>query len=243
MSGHSKWANIKRKKEAKDKVKGNIFTKMSRLITIAVIEGGGVSDENINVKLRLAIDQAKKANMPKDTIKRAIEKGTGPNKLSLSEVLYEGFAPAGVALIILAATDNQNRTLANIRVVCDRNGGKLGGKGSVSYFFKKCGLITFLKEKINEDDVFIISEKLNAIDINQDKDFFYVYIPFEELGRIQQEVSFPHESAELDYKPFSYIKVNDEKQAQKILSLIQKLEELDDVQQVFSNFDIYRSNI
>ncbi len=121
MSGHSKWANIKRKKEANDKIKGNVFAKLSRVITLAVIEGGGIGDPQLNNKLRLAIEKAQASNMPKENIKRAIERGLGPQKDQLKEVIYEGFAPYGVSLLILATTDNPNRTLTELRTKLRKN--------------------------------------------------------------------------------------------------------------------------
>src|SRR5438132_496161 len=131
MSGHSKWSKIKRQKEVTDKVKGAAFAKLSRIITLAVIEGGGIPDPVNNVRLRLSIEKAKALNMPKENITRAIEKGAGPHKLELKEVVYEAFAPHGISVIIVATTDNSNRTFAEIRTILERNGGKMGTQGSV----------------------------------------------------------------------------------------------------------------
>ena len=136
MAGHSKWKQIKHKKAANDQQRAKIFSKISKLITSAVIEGGGFSDPNINVKLRLAIDKAKNANMPKDNIARAIEKGSGPDRVHLKEVLYEGFGPHGVALVVHATTDNSNRTVVEVRSVIEKAGGKLCVQGSVAYLFQ-----------------------------------------------------------------------------------------------------------
>ncbi len=230
MSGHSKWANIKRKKEANDKVKGSVFSKMSRLITLAVLEGGGITDPEHNVKLRLAIEKAKQSNMPKDNISRAIEKGIGPNKELLKEVVYEVFAPGGTALLILATTDNPNRTLPEVRNVLERRGAKIGNQGSVSYLFQKCGMIVLKKEAAPEDKLLQFSEEAGALDIDQDSENYYVYIPFEKIGKVQ--------GAEIDFRPLTKVKIEDETKAANMLSLIEALEELDDVQKVFGNFDI-----
>ncbi len=143
MSGHSKWSKIKREKQTKDKQKGNVFSKLSRLITLAVIEGGGLTDRENNLKLRLAIEKAKKFNLPKENIERAIEKGTRPESQQLKAVTYEAFGPGGISLIILVTTDNMNRMLSEIKNVLESHGGKLGAQGSVMYLFKKSGLSTF----------------------------------------------------------------------------------------------------
>ncbi len=235
MSGHSKWANIKRKKGVNDKIKGNVFGKMSRIITIAVLEGGGLTDPEHNVKLRIAIEKAKAFNMPKENIKRAIEKGIGPDKSTLKEVIYEGFGPGGVAMLMQATTDNPNRTLSEIRNLMERNNSKLGNSGSVGYLFKKCALMIFKKESIKEEDAFAVGDKLGAFDIDSDEDRFYVYFPFENLGHIKDRLEgVEYESAEVDFKPQSIIEVDSDKLA-KIENLISVLEALDDVHKVFVN--------
>ncbi|MDH7476269.1 MAG: YebC/PmpR family DNA-binding transcriptional regulator [Microgenomates group bacterium] len=239
MSGHSKWSQIKRKKQTKDKQKGNIFSKLSRTITLAVIEGGGITDPENNFKLRLAIEKAKLENMPKENIKRAIENGLGPNKANFKEAIYEAFGPAKIALLITAATDNPNRTLSEIRSVLDKNEGKLGVNGSVAYLFKKCGLVIFDKKTVSENDIFSFAEKINAFDIEEDKDNFSVYFPFENLGRIKDYLgNISPKETEIDYKPLSLIRIEDKEEANKILKLVDELESLDEVQRVYSNFDI-----
>jgi YebC/PmpR family DNA-binding regulatory protein len=240
MSGHSKWANIKRKKEANDKVKGSIFSKLSRLITLAVIEGGGIGDPDKNFKLRLAVDKARLANMPKDNIRRAIDRALGSNKDILKEIIYEAFAPGKVLLIIQATSDNSNRTLSEIRYVLERYGGKLGTQGSVMYLFRKCGTITFAKTEVSEEAVFEFSNRIEALDIDQDNENYFVVLPFENLGKIKEYLgNLQYKEAEIDYKPLTTIKVDSEEEARKILQLIDSLEALDDVQKVFSNFDIH----
>ncbi len=237
MSGHSKWSQIKRKKEIKDKEKGNIFSKLSRLITLAVIEGGGITDPVHNVKLRLAIDKARSSNMPKENIKRAIEKGIGPEKSLLKEIVYEGFGPHGASLMILTTTDNPNRTLSEIRSELEKHGGKLGTSGSVSYLFQRCGVISFPKSQNQEEDVFLFAQNINASDIDEDETSFIVYFPFENLGRVGNFLgSLKATPAEINFKPISLIKIEKEEEAKKIQELIEALEGLDDVQRVFSNF-------
>jgi YebC/PmpR family DNA-binding regulatory protein len=234
MSGHSKWANIKHKKGVNDKLKGNVFGKMSRLITLAVVEGGGVDPDN-NVKLRIAIEKAKSFNMPKDNISRAIERGVGPDKSNLKEVIYEGFGPGGVAMLLHATTDNPNRTLGEIRSIMERHLGKLGSSGSVGYLFRKCALMTFKKESIKEEETFAIGDKLGAFDIDSDQERFYIYFPFENLGHIKDKLQgVEYESAEVDFKPQTIIEVDSEKLT-KIGELVGLLEDLDDVHKVFVN--------
>lgn len=236
MSGHSKWANIKRKKEANDKIKGNLFGKMSRVITLAVIEGGGITDPDLNPKLRLAIEKAQSINMPKENIKRAIERGVGPQKDQLKEVIYEGFGPYGVSLLILAATDNPNRTLSELRVNLEKNGGKLVQPGAVSYQFKKCGLIVFSKKKVDQDKIFEISDKLQAFDLEEDEEKYYIYFPYEFLGHVKEKIGdLPYDNLEIDFKPQIKIEINDEKKLEEILKLINFLESFDDIQKVFTN--------
>ena len=238
MSGHNKWSKIKRGKETKDKVRGNIFSKLSRLITLAVIEGGGITEVENNIRLRLAVEKAKQFNMPKENISRAIEHAHGPDKAQLKEIVYEGFAPAGVALIILTTTDNANRTLTEIRNVLERHQGKLGNYGSVSYLFQRCGSIVFGKDKAQEEQVLQFAEKINAIDIQEDELTFSVFFPFENLGKVKDFLGELEEgTAEIDYKPSSLIPISDNQLKEKILGLIKALEELDDVQKVFANID------
>lgn len=235
MSGHSKWANIKRKKGANDKVKANVFAKMSHLITIAVTEGGGLTDPENNVKLRLAVDKAKSVNMPKENIKRAIDRGVGPNKLMLKEVIYEGFGPYGVFLLILSTTDNSNRTSSEIRNFLEKYSGKLGVQGSVAYMFKKCAFVSFQKSEVNEEVIFKIGEELQAFDINEDESHFFVFFPFNNFGLLKTHLNnTKYDLAEIDYLPTSPITLDPEKE-KKVLEIIEALESLDDVQRVYSN--------
>jgi len=238
MSGHSKWSQIKRKKGMKDEQKGQMFSKLSRLITLAVKEGGGIVDPDKNVRLRLAVAKAKEYNMPKDNIKRAIEKAKGGEEQDLKEVVYEGFGPRGISLVILAATDSPNRTLSEVRKVLEQAGGKLGSSGSVLYNFEKCGIVVFNKQVITENMVLQLAERLNAYDIEADENNFVLYIPFEELGHVEKNIdeSFPKpETIDIFYRPLNTIEIFDKEIVDKILSLINALENLDDVHKVYDN--------
>lgn len=239
MSGHSKWSQIKRKKGIKDEQKGKIFSKISRLITLAVKEGGGITDPEKNVKLRLAIEQAKKNNMPKDNIQRAIERAIKEEGEEIQETLFEAFAPGGVALLILATTDNTKRTLSEIKKVLDSEGGKLGSTGATSFLFQKVGLITFEKGKVNQEKILDLVDKIEALDFDEDEENFFVYIPFEMIGQARSFLSeFNYKSLEIDHRPISLVEVQDREIAKKILTIIEALESLDDVQKVFANFNI-----
>jgi len=236
MSGHSKWSKIKHEKEAKDIVKGNVFSKLSKHITLAVIEGGGITDPGNNIKLRLAIEKARSLNMPKGNIERAIEKGTGPEKSQLKEVVYEGFAPGGVAIIIVATTDNQNRTLSEIKSVVHMHGGKLGGPGSVSYLFKRCAVMRFNKEQISQDQVFSAASETEAFDVDEDEREYRLYFPYDHLGKIKTEFGgVKPKSIESIFKAESSITV-DSGTAEKIQSLMLELESLDDVSGTYGNY-------
>ncbi|NTU46390.1 YebC/PmpR family DNA-binding transcriptional regulator [Candidatus Roizmanbacteria bacterium] len=235
MSGHSKWANIKRKKEVNDKARSNVFAKLARYITLAVVEGGGVTNPDHNVKLRLAVEKARQANMPKENITRSIEKGAGSDSAALKEIRYEAFGPGGSALIILAATDNQNRSFAAIRNVVERHSGKMGGPGSVSYLFEQCGMVIFPKTTNTEDAVLDFADRLKAIDIEEEEEETIVYVPFEDVGKLTTELQgLEVSNTEVVFKPNAYVEVSPE-QSEQITNLIEALEEQEDVQNVFTN--------
>lgn len=235
MAGHSKWANIKRKKEAQDKIRGNLFSKLSRIISLAVVEGGGIVDPEFNIRLRLAIEKAKNANMPKEKIEKAIERGAGPAKNQLQEVFYEAFAQDNVSLIIWSTTDNPKRSLAEIRTILEKHGGKLASQGATGYLFEKCGLAVIKKDNLNEDEALKLADKLSAFDIEEDNDVYIFYIPFEILGKVKEVASnINFEELDLFFKPKSEILLDEEKR-KKIESLISQLESLEDVHKVFSN--------
>ncbi len=238
MSGHSKWSKIKREKGFKDREKSNIFSKLSRIITSAVVEGGGVIDPNSNIKLRIAEEKAKKLNMPKDNIQRAIEKGIGPDKNLLKEVTYEAFGPGGIALIILASTDNLNRTLSELRNVLELHRGKLGNKGSVMYLFRECGLLILKSSETTEEMVLSFGDRIGAFDIDKTDDYFKVFIPYEALHNVKDHLNTMHaDSIEIDFKPQIKITIENKEVAKKITGLIEALENLDDIHQVYSNFN------
>lgn len=236
MSGHSKWANIKRKKGINDAARSNVFTKMASLITSAVSEGGGIPDPNHNFKLRLAVDRAKAVNMPKDTIQRAIDKGSGANAVKMKEVVYEGFGPGNSALIITALTDNPNRTIPDIKQALDKNGGKLASPNAVSYLFQHCGVLEIPHSHVEEEQAFTFFDNLQGIDFEDTGESYVMYIPFENIKHVK-EVLGSVEPSMLDmyYLPRSPI-VADSSMITKLEHLVERLEDLDDVQGVYSNF-------
>lgn len=239
MSGHSKWSKIKRQKQTKDKQRGMMFSKLSRLITLATIEGGGIGDPVNNIRLRLAIEKAKHFNMPKENIQRAIENALSPGKNQIKEIVYEGFGPGGIALIIVAATDNPNRTSSEIRSMLERHGGKLGSPGSVLYLFQKCAVVFLPKTLVTEERSLEIAQNIDAFDIVQGKEDFDVFFPFENIGKVKEALGdVATEPPDIDYKPISIIHIEDASIAKNIITLIDVLEELDDVQKVYANFDM-----
>lgn len=237
MAGHSKWANIKRKKGIIDQKRGAVFAKLSRLITIAVIEGGGVGDPDANVRLRLMIEKARYENMPKENIQRAIDKGMGPNREQLIAVMYEGFGPGGTAILIKATTDNTNRTLAELRNMMERNGGKLGSAGTVNYLFEHCASASFLTADNSIDDVFAFAEKVDASDIVEEEDIVIVYFPFDQLGKIKDYIGSlkPIQAPDEEYKPVSEVQIASQQEEEQLQNLIDLLENHDDVQSVYTN--------
>src|SRR5579859_1825548 len=174
MSGHSKWATIKRQKGANDAKRGVLFTKLSNAISVAVRQGGGVADPNQNFKLRLAVDSARTANMPKENIERAIERVAGKDGKVFDEVVYEGFGPGGVSVIVEAATDNKNRTTPEIKSLFEKNGGTLGQMGSVAYQFQLMGKITLQKREKTLDEIFMEAAELGARDVEETENEIYI---------------------------------------------------------------------
>ncbi len=238
MSGHSKWANIKRKKEANDKVKGAVFAKLSRIITLAVVEGGGVTNPDANFKLRLAVDKARAANMPKDNITRAIEKGHGPDASVLKEIVYEAFGPHGVAMMIQCTTDNTTRTHNEIRSILENRGGKLGSQGSVSYLFQKCSVMQFDSTIDSEDAIFAFADSVQAYDIEEAESTVTVYFPFELFGKAKDLLGgLKPKLSEIEYRPMSRLSVSTEDEAKKIIEIAEVLEALDDVHTVYTNLE------
>ncbi|MGN6372615.1 MAG: YebC/PmpR family DNA-binding transcriptional regulator [Solirubrobacteraceae bacterium] len=238
MSGHSKWASIKHKKAVIDARRGAQFTKLARAITVAARDGGG--DPSGNAALALAIAKAKAASMPKDNIERAIAKGTGEGgeAAAIEAVLYEGYGPGGVAILVEALTDNRNRTSAEVRHAFSKYGGNLGEPGSVAYLFEKKGTISVDGSRYSEDDLMVAVEA-GAEDISDDEGIFEIVTALEDFGAVRQALEgagIELDSAELAYRPKSVVPI-DEKQAEKLLSLIDRLDELDDVDEVYANFD------
>ncbi|SYZ72957.1 conserved hypothetical protein [Candidatus Zixiibacteriota bacterium] len=239
MSGHSKWATIKRKKGKLDAERGRMFTKLIKEITVAARQGGG--DIEGNPRLRTAVATAKGANMPADNIKKAIQKGTGELPgVSYEEVTYEGYGPAGVAVFIQAMTDNKNRTVSEIRHIFTRFNGNLGENGCVSWMFDRRGIITVPTNVADEDSMMEIVLDAGASDMSNEGDVYEIITPFNDLEKVRgaiEKKSIPISSAEATMVPQNYVKL-DEKHAETMLKLYEALEEHDDVQKVFANFDI-----
>jgi len=244
MAGHSKWAQIKHKKGITDKARGQLFTKLANAITVAAREGGG--NPETNFKLRLAIEKAKAANMPKENIERAIKRGTGALEgIKLEEGIYEGFGPGGAAIIIKVLTDNKNRTIAELRNLFATHGGTLAESGAVSYLFTQRGLI---KVELPEDTTQAQEEEIElkiieagAEDIKEYENILEVYTNPTELEQIKkrlEELNLKIVGAELVLDPKTTLRITDEKQATQILKLMDALEEHPNVTEVYSNFDI-----
>jgi YebC/PmpR family DNA-binding regulatory protein len=239
MSGHSKWAGIKHKKMALDAKRGKIFTRIIRELVIAAREKGG-NPEN-NTRLRKAIEDAKEANMPQDNIKKAIMRGTGELPgATYEEVLYEGYGPAKVAMIVEATTDNKNRTTSEIRKIFEKHGGSLGSTGCASYMFSTKGYIAIEKQGVSEDDVMAAALDAGADDIKtDDEEVFEIITTPQTFDTVKDALSkkFKIVSAEVTMLPENYIKL-DGKEAEQMLALMDELEEHDDVKNVYANFDI-----
>ncbi len=241
MSGHSKWAQIKRQKEKADIKRGVVFTKLANAIAIAVRQSGGIGEVNQNFRLRLAVDAAKAANMPKENIQRAIQRAVRKEVGELEEVTYEGFAPGGVAIIVRAITDSRNRTTSEVKGIIERNGGTFTAVGSVSWMFEDKGLIVVAKDGKSFDEVFETSVDSGAEDVKESDGLVEVYTKPDELYKVKNfliEKGLKIQSAELYKTPMTIVKVEDSETAKKVLALIDKLDELDDVIRVYANFDI-----
>ncbi len=239
MSGHSKWSTIKHKKAITDARRGKLFTRLAREITIAARQGGGNPDTNFN--LRLAIDKAKSANMPKANIERAIKRGTGELKgEELFEVTYEGYAPHGVALLVQTLTDNKNRTVAEIRRVLTRQGGTMAEAGAVAWQFDRKGYIAIAPDGADDDTIFEVAVEAGAEDVVFGDDLTEVYAELESFRAVRQaleDAGIHCETAELSMIPKTTMQLG-EKETLQVMAVIDALEELDDVQQVYSNLDI-----
>jgi YebC/PmpR family DNA-binding regulatory protein len=242
MSGHSKWSTIKRQKGVTDARRGAAFTKAANAITVAAREGGG--SPNTNFKLRLAIEAARKVNMPKDNIEKAIARGSGDAKEGkrLEKVTYEGFGPGGIGILLEAVTDNRQRTAQEVRSTFERSGGRLSGPGSVAYLFSPTGEIAVqLSEGTDSDQVLLAAADAGAEDVDTDKNEAIVYCRPSDLEKVKENLAQRNleiVETRTSRKPISIIKINDEKVASSVLSLVNKLDDLPDVQKVYANFDI-----
>ena len=239
MSGHSKWSTIKHKKAATDAKRGKIFTRLAREIAIAAREGGG--NPETNFRLRLVMDKAKSANMPKDNIERAIKRGTGELKgEELAEVTYEGYAPHGVALLVQVLTDNKNRTVSDVRRILTRQGGTLADAGAVAWQFERKGYIAIAPDGVDQDALFEVAVEAGAEDIVFGDDLLEVYAEpeyFQAVRQALEDADIHFETIELAMLPKTTMQL-EEKQTLQIMGIIDALEELDDVQQVYSNLNI-----
>jgi len=238
MSGHSKWSKIKRAKGANDAKRGKVFTRLIHEITIAVREGGG-GDPDANPRLRLSIDKAKSQNLPKDTIERAIKRGTGEDKSDANqELTYEGYGPGGTAVLVEVVTDNKNRTVSDVRHAFSRCGGNLGETGCVNYLFAKKGLFEIKKELIEEEVLMELALEAGADDVSDEEETWEVTCDFEVFNGVQAafDGKFECETVEVQMLPSTRIML-EVKEAQQMLRLVDTLEDLDDVVNVFTNCD------
>jgi YebC/PmpR family DNA-binding regulatory protein len=244
MSGHSKWHSIKHKKGATDAKRGKLFTKFIKEITVAARTGGG--DPDANARLRKAILDAKAGNMPNDTIDRAVRRGTGAEEgVNYEEITYEGYGPGGVAILIEAVTDNRNRTVAEIRHMLSKNGGNLGESGSVGWLFEKKGYIVVDKTAKPEDDLFEIAIEAGADDLRDDEDNFEIITSPDNFEGVQSAIKsagIEPQMAEVSMVPQTYVKLEGGN-AQQMLRLMEAIEDHDDVQKVYANFDIDEAEI
>jgi YebC/PmpR family DNA-binding regulatory protein len=241
MSGHSKWSSIKHKKGAADAKRGKLFSKLARAIIVAAREGG--ADPASNLALQNAIEKARSYSMPKDNIERAIARGSGAgaDTETFEQVVYEGYGPNGVAIIVEALTDNRNRTASDIRHVFAKNDGNLGTTGAVAWLFERRGIVTVDADRADEDSVMLAAAEGGAEDVAEDGSSFQVTTSLESLSSVREaleQAGIEVESAETTMVPKTTIELEDEAAARKTLRLIDALEELDDVSEVYANFDI-----
>jgi YebC/PmpR family DNA-binding regulatory protein len=238
MSGHSKWSTIKRKKGAADAKRGKIFTKLIKEITIAAREGGG--DPGANPRLRLAIDNAKAANMPADNIERAIKKATGELEgVTYTEITYEGYGPGGVAMLIEVATDNKNRSVAEVRHLFSKYNGSMGENGSVAWMFDRKGIITLPIQNKTEDEIMDIVLEAGAEDLQTEEDYFEVQTDLESFDPVRKALvaaDMQIENASLQWIAKNTVNVSGD-DAEKVMKIIEAMEDSEDVQNVYSNAD------
>jgi len=239
MSGHSKWATTKHRKAAQDAKKGKIFTKLIREITIAAREGGGKIETN--PKLRLALERARQANMPNDNMERAVKKGTGELPgVTYEQVVYEGYGPGGVAILVDVVTDNKNRASAEVRNLFSKKGGNLAGSGSVNWIFKTKGYFLVEQSKVDEETLMSVVLEHGAEDMKGEGDVYEITCDvkaYDQVRKALEEKKIPIQSSEITKLPTSHVKV-ESGTAKQLLQLIDALEDHDDVQNVYANFDI-----
>ena len=239
MSGHSKWSTIKHKKGAADKKRGAEFTKLARAITIAARDGGG--DPTSNFSLRLAVDKARAANMPKDNIERAIVKGAGGDKGEhLEAVIYEGYGPGGSAILIATTTDNRNRTISALRGAFNKHNASLGETGSVAWQFERRGSISVPTAGVNADDLALAAIDVGALDVEEDADFVTVYTAVVDFQRVKEALAAAgYDTAEAELTMVATTPIDlDEKHSLQVLRFVEALEDLDDVDHVWTNLTI-----
>lgn len=241
MSGHNKWANIKKRKGAQDAKKAQVFTKIAKMITVAAREGGG--DPDMNFRLKLAVEKGRQVNMPADNIKRAIEKGAGGGKdeVQIEEIVYEVYGPEGSAALITVLTDNRNRSLGDLKAVFAKQGGSLGGSGTVAWMFEQKGMVEIDKQSVADwDGLMLEAIDYGANDVEEEDNQGYFYCQIKDLKGLRDFLDgkgLKIESAEPINKAKNLVKIDDKEKAEKIINWLETLEDLDDVEKVESNVD------
>ncbi len=241
MSGHSKWHNIKNQKGAADQRRGLEFTKLSNAIIMAVKGSGGNIDPESNFKLRLAMEKAKAMNMPKDNIQRAIDKAKGAESADLSEIIYEGFGPEGIAILVETATDNKQRTVQEMKNLFEKNGGNLAGAGAVAYLFQNLGMISVVKNEKTAEEIMEKAIELGATDLEEAGDEVIIYtepVKLHEISENLKAIGLIIKESELTFKPTTIIDLPDQEKARRVLDFLDKIEENEAVQHVYANFDV-----
>jgi len=240
MSGHNKWANIRVRKTAQDAKRGKQFSKLIREITVAAREGG--ADLEMNAALKVAVSRARDANMPKDTIEKAIARATGESGgAQFERITYEGYGPNGIAVMVEALTDNKNRTVADVRSIFAKCGGSLGESGCVSWLFKRKGLLTIPAGKLSEDDMLELVVESGAEDFKLEGDTYYVYCDPSDFGTVRDyfvEQGIELSSSDVIMQPNTVVRIEKEKDAEKLMRLLESLEDNDDVQKVHANWEM-----
>ena len=244
MSGHSKWSTIKHKKGAADAKRGKLFSKLSKAIMAAAKDGG--PDPATNLALQNAIEKARSYSMPKDNIERAVAKGSGEGTdgATFETVVYEGYGPEGVAVLVEALTDNRNRTASEVRHLFSKHGGNLGATGAVAWQFERLGVVLLRADGVDEEELLLVAADAGADDVEHDGDVFQVSSAPEQLAVVRQALEsagYSIESAELSMVPKTTVAISDEGVAKKVVRLVEGLDEFDDVQDVYANFDIPES--